>query len=52
MQRQWDLRIPDLADVYGVAAGTAIFITIVVEVVGYMVLLIPARIKQLKNQGR
>ena len=54
---RWDLlqgnaRISVLADVYGVAAGTAVFITISVEALGRMVLLIPAAVKKLKSEGR
>ena len=41
-----------LAAIFGLAAGTALMSAIFVEVIGYMVLLIPARIKQLKEEGR
>ena len=41
-----------LAAIFGLAAGTALMSAICVEVIGYMVLLIPARIKQLKEEGR
>jgi hypothetical protein len=49
---QGNVRISVLADVYGVAAGTAVFITIFVEALGRMVLLIPAAVKKLKSEGR
>ncbi len=53
----WDLtqgavRISELADVYTVAAGTAVLVTIFVEVLGRMVLLIPAAVKKIMNEGR
>jgi hypothetical protein len=41
-----------LADIAGTSAGIAVAFTIVVEGLGSMVLLIPARIKKLKDQGR
>ena len=41
-----------LAAIFGLAAGTALMSAIFVEVIGYMVLLIPARIRQLKEEGR
>ena len=53
----WDLtqgavRISALADVYTVAAGTSVLVTIFVEVLGRMVLLIPAAVKKIMNEGR
>ena len=41
-----------MAAIFGLAAGTALMSAVFVEVIGYMVLLIPARIKQLKEEGR
>ena len=41
-----------LADIVGASAGIAVAFTIVVEGLGTMVLLIPARIKKLKAEGR
>ena len=41
-----------LAAIFGAALGTALFVAIVSEGIGYMVLLIPRRIKQLKDEGR
>ncbi len=40
-----------LAAILGLSAGVALMSAILVEVTGYMVLLIPARIKQLKAEG-
>ncbi len=40
-----------LAAILGLSAGVALMSAILVEVIGYMVLLIPARIKQLKAEG-
>ena len=53
----WDLtqgtvRISALADVYTVAAGTSVLVTIFVEVLGRMVLLIPAAVKKIMEDGR
>ena len=45
-------RVYLLAAIFGSAAGGAAVFTVVVEAGGYMVLLIPARIKKLKNEGR
>ena len=45
-------RVYLLAAIFGAAAGGAAVFTIIVEAGGYMVLLIPARIKKLKNEGR
>jgi hypothetical protein len=42
----------ELADVFGAAVGVALFSAILTEVTGRMVLLIPATIKRLKNEGR
>jgi hypothetical protein len=42
----------ELADVFGAAVGIALFTAILSEVTGRMVLLIPATIKRLKNEGR
>ena len=47
-----DNRIYLLAAVFGVAAGAASAVAIIVEVGGRMVLLIPAAVKKLKEQGR
>jgi hypothetical protein len=41
-----------LGDIFSTSAGIAVAFTIVVEGVGYMVLLIPARVKKLKEEGR
>lgn len=41
-----------LAAISGASIGIALFVAVVSEGVGYMVLLIPRRIKQLKDQGR
>ena len=41
-----------LAAIFGASLGTALFVAIVSEGIGYMVLLIPRRIKQLKDEGR
>ena len=41
-----------LATIYGVAAGSASAIAIIVEGGGYIVLLIPKRVKELINEGR
>ena len=49
---QGTFRISELADGYTVAAGTAVLITIFVEVLGRMVLLIPAAVKKIMNEGR
>ncbi len=46
------VRVYLLAAIFGAAAGGSAVFTIVVEAGGYMVLLIPARIKKLKNEGR
>ena len=46
------MRVYLLAAIFGSAAGGSAVFTIVVEAGGYMVLLIPARIKKLKNEGR
>ena len=43
--------IPFLAAIFGVAAGTALTITIIAEVLGRMVLLIPAAVRKLKAEG-
>ncbi len=40
------------ADSFTVSAGTAVFLAVAVEVTGFMVLLIPDRIRKLKRQGR
>ena len=45
-------RIFLLAAVFGTAAGTAFIFTILVEVGGNIVLLIPRRIRQLRREGR
>ena len=41
-----------LATIYGVAAGSASAFAIIVEVGGRIVLLIPAAVKKLKNEGK
>ena len=41
-----------LAAVSGASMGIALFVAVVSEGIGYVVLLIPRRIKQLKDQGR
>ena len=41
-----------MAAVAGASIGIALFVAAVSEGVGYMVLLIPRRIKQLKDEGR
>ncbi len=41
-----------LAAISGASIGIALFVAVVSEGIGYMVLLIPRRIKQLKDQGR
>ena len=46
------MRVYLLAAIFGSAAGGSAVFTIIVEAGGYMVLLIPARIKKLKNEGR
>ena len=50
--KQGDSRIYVLAAIFGVAAGSASAFAIIVEVGGRMVLLIPAAVKKLKEQGR
>ena len=41
-----------LAAIYAVSAGTALTAAAIAEGVGYVVLLIPKRIKKLKDEGR
>ena len=41
-----------MAAIAGASLGIALFIAIMSEGIGYMVLLIPRRIKELKDQGR
>ena len=41
-----------LAAIAGASLGIALFVAIMSEGIGYMVLLIPRRIKELKDQGR
>ena len=41
-----------LAAISGASIGIALFVAVVSEGIGYMVLLIPRRVKQLKDQGR
>ena len=41
-----------LAAIFGVAAGIALLSAIITEVVGYVVLLIPRRIREIKEAGR
>ena len=41
-----------LAAIFGASLGIALFTAIVSEGIGYMVLLIPRRIKDLKDQGK
>ena len=57
--RHWnDLRWDDvsyvflLAAIVSLGAGTALIVAIIVEVTGFMVLLIPDRIRKLKEAGR
>ena len=45
------VRVYLLAAIFGSAAGGSAVFTIIVEAGGYLVLLIPARIKKLKNEG-
>ena len=40
------------SDIFGVAFGISLTLALLVEVVGNMVLLIPQRIKELKDRGR
>ena len=47
-----DNRIHLMAAGFGVAAGTASLFAIAVEVIGRMVLLIPAAVKKLKEEAR
>ena len=44
--------LPLLAAIFGVSAGTALTITIFAEGVGFMVLLIPDRVRKLRAEGR
>ena len=44
--------LPLLAAIFGVSAGTALTITIFAEGVGFMVLLIPDRVRKLRDEGR
>ena len=46
------MRVYLLAAIFGSAAGGSAVFTVIVEAGGYLVLLIPARIKKLKNEGR
>ena len=46
------VRVYLLAAIFGAAAGGSAVFTVIVEAGGYLVLLIPARIKKLKNEGR
>ena len=41
-----------MAAIFGVSAGSALLVAIFLEVLGRMVLLIPAAIKKLKDEGR
>ena len=41
-----------LAAIFGVSVGTALLSAIILEGIGYMVLLIPDRIRKLKAEGR
>ena len=41
-----------LAAIFGVAAGTALTSAVTTEAVGYVVLLIPRRIREIKEEGR
>ena len=41
-----------LVAIFALAAGLALLVAIILEVIGRMVLLIPAEIKRLKDQGR
>lgn len=44
--------LPLLSDIFGVAFGISVTLAITVELVGNMVLLIPQRIRELKEKGR
>ena len=46
------VRVYLLAAIFGAAAGGSAVFTVIVEAGGYLVLLIPARIKKLKDEGR
>ena len=57
--RHWDaLRWNDesyvflLAAIFGMSAGLAAIVAVFVEVIGTVVLLIPARVKKLRDEGR
>ncbi len=41
-----------LAAIFGAAAGFALLVAIILEVIGRMVLLIPSAVKKLKDEGR
>ena len=41
-----------LAAIFGASAGSALLVAILLEVIGRMVLLIPAAVKKLKEEGR
>ena len=43
--------LPLLAAIFGVSAGTALTVTIFAEGVGFMVLLIPDRVRKLRAEG-
>ena len=43
--------LPLLAAIFGVSAGTALTVTIFAEGVGFMVLLIPERVRKLRAEG-
>ncbi len=52
-QRLWlDEGILWLAAIFGASAGFALLVVIILEVTGRMVLLIPAAVKKLKDEGR
>lgn len=49
---QWDNLIYVLSAIFGTSVGVSISIIMIIEGVGRMILLIPATIKKLKDQGR
>ena len=52
LQEQGKDELYALVAVFALAAGLALLVAIILEVIGRMVLLIPAEIKRLKEQGR
>jgi hypothetical protein len=41
-----------LSSIFSASVGIALLVFVIVEAVGFMILLIPARIKKLKDEGR